>query len=365
MTKKTEGKQKHQTRKHAFADMSQEAKRLSVIVAAIVLAFVFGAVFPQLFGAGEKDGGGLFLDNVIATYRHPLTGQLQHESTEAPHVFGVMIDNHAEAQPQSGIDEAFLVIEAPVEAGISRYLAFFTEEQDVEKIGPVRSARPYYLDWNNELDAMYAHVGGSPEALDLIASGGTFDLNEYWWGGTYFWRQSSRFAPHNTYTSTQLMREYLQERMESEKAPEPIYGTWKFKGPSTSVPEAPVDVEIEFWAPYYTVQWEFDVELGRYKRSQHNKADVTTGGNRIMADNVAVVVTDVKVIDGAGRRAIETIGEGVAYVLQDGRVIEGVWKKLSVSKRLRFYTSDDEEIEMNSGVTWIEIVPDEDDVVFD
>ena len=140
----------------------------------ITLAFVFILVFvfPYLKTVQPVpvQKGSVEAVTPVFSARHPLTGSLISQDIELPQVYGVMIDNHPEARPQSGLDQAFLVIEAPVEGGISRLLAFFSAEQVLEEIGPVRSARPYFLDWNNELDALYVHVGGSDAALDYIST---------------------------------------------------------------------------------------------------------------------------------------------------------------------------------------------------
>ena len=120
---------------------------------------------------------------------------------------------------------------------------------------------------------------------------------------------------------------------------------------------------IDFWAPVYVVDWMYDEETGRYAREQFGEAHMTKSGAQIMADNIAVVITDIEIIDNVGRREIRTTGEGEGYVLQDGRVIEATWKKPSKSERLKFYDRvSGEEITMNAGVTWIEVVGDEDDI---
>ena len=272
-----------------------------------------------------------------------------------------MIDNHVDAWPQAGIDNAFLVFEAPVEAGISRMLAFFYEGQEVEKIGPVRSARPYFLDWNNELDALYAHVGGSNAALDLIASGGTFDLNQYWLD-SYFWRSHSRYAPHNVYTSVERMSQYVAARKEQGRVSEPLYETWSFKDPDIQVEPQVERIELSFYPPTYVAEWKYDETTNRYVRFQAGVAHTMEDGGEVMADNVAVVVTDVAILDGVGRRSVRTIGEGIAVVFRDGKKIEGTWKKTAQSKRLRFYDQEGSEIIFNAGVTWVEVVPDLDDL---
>lgn len=295
--------------------------------------------------------------------RHPLTGFPLEVPIATPRVYGVMIDNHEDAWPQAGLDQAFFVYEAPVEAGISRMLAFFSEEQSVEKIGPVRSARPYFLDWNNELDALYAHVGGSAAALDLIASGGTFDLNEYWFGN-YFWRSLGRYAPHNTYTSTALMGTYMAEKIAQGFIADPLYESWSFKDSDPAETTEVERVNISFYPPTYVVRWDYDAVLNRYKRYQAGSVHVMEDGSEIWSDTVAVVVTDISILDGVGRRRIETIGEGSGFVFRDGLMIEGIWKKESKSQRLRFFDEAGKEIAMNAGITWIEVVGHEQAVSF-
>jgi len=332
------------------------------LLVVLVLAVLVAAVLPKFLYRASERADEQSEDQQTTLYRHPLTGAVLYEEVQLPQVFSVMIDNHEEAWPPTGIDQAFLVIEAPVEAGISRMLAFFSEEQIVDQIGPIRSARPYYLDWAAELDAMYVHVGGSNAALDQIASGGIFDMNQYWWG-EYFWRANgNRYAPHNVFTSTESLREFYLLRDGAGVAPTRLYDVWSWKDPEPTGKDG-VGLYVDFWAPVYTVDWEYDGKTGRYLRSQFNDPHEVESGEQIMTDNVAVVVTEIEVIDNVGRREIRTTGEGEAYVLRDGIVIEATWKKPSTSERLKFYNrATGEEIVMNAGVTWIEVVGSEEDI---
>lgn len=350
--------------KHKKEELTKR-KRKELVVAigmALTLAFVFLGLLPRL----KTDGNSVGLERksnetreVIG--RHPLTGMPVYEDIGFPQVYGVMIDNHADARPQAGLDMAFLVFEAPVEAGIPRMLAFFYYGQDIEKIGPVRSARPYYLDWNNELSALYAHVGGSDAALDLIASGGTFDFNQYWNDG-FFWRAYNRYAPHNVYTSSELMGDFVKRRRAQNKVADPLYETWKFRDPDFSSQMETDRVELSFYPPEYVAAWHYNNLTHRYLRFQADLAHTMEDGTQIMADNIAVVISDVKILDSVGRRRIRTIGEGEAVVFLDGRKIEGTWKKQTQSSRLRFYDAQDAEIAFNAGVTWVEVIADRDDL---
>ncbi len=302
-------------------------------------------------------------------FRDVLTGlQIAEPVDVLPRIYAVMIDNSVDAWPQSGIDKAFLVIEAPVEAAIPRLEAFFSADAQVEKIGPVRSARPYFVDWANELDALYVHVGGSNDALAKILSTGTFDLNEFW-NGDSFWRAKDRFAPYNTYTSSELLSAAVEKLVEKDKAPEVLYGVWKFKDGTGEDKEAvgakaegTNAVSVRFNSDLYVATWTYDLETNTYLRSQGGRKTVTQDGTRVSANNVVVIVTDVSVLDAVGRRKIRTTGEGKAWVLQDGATIEATWKKPSGSERLAFYDKDGNEIVMNAGNAWIEVAESEGDV---
>jgi len=283
-------------------------------------------------------------------FRHPLTGEKTESEVTKPQVFGVMVENSADAWPLAGVEDAFLVIEAPVESSIPRTIAFFYEGQVVEKIGPVRSARPYYLDWAAEFDALYAHCGGSPAALELIKENGLWDLNEFW-NGKYYWRSPSRLAPHNVYTSTEL----LSAAASSKEVSIQDYSLWNFKD---SLPvENPTDSDLILEEGLaYETEWHYDQVSNSYVRWQGGVEVKSEDGDSILANNVAVIYTPISVLDGIGRLELETVGQGNALVLQDGKKITAVWKKESTNDRLRFYAEDGKEISWNAGKTWIEVV---------
>ena len=164
------------------------------------------------------------------------------------------------------------------------------------------------------------------------------------------------------FTSTESLRAFYLLRDGAGVAPTRLYDVWSWKDPEPTGKDG-VGLYVDFWAPVYTVDWEYDGETGRYLRFQFDDPHEVESGEQIMADNVAVVVTEIEVIDNVGRREIRTTGEGEAYVLRDGIVIEATWKKPSTSERLKFYNrATGEEITMNAGVTWIEVVGSEEDI---
>ncbi len=271
-------------------------------------------------------------------------------------VFAVMIDNMIDARPPSGLARASLVIEAPVEGGITRFEAFFASDSQVSKIGPVRSARPYYLDWAAEFNAVYAHVGGSPEALDLIASRKPLDLNEFF-AGKYFWRDSGRKAPHSTYTSTSLLAKALTDRF-AGAGPRPQTAAWKYRDGTVQVQPGEVTaVTVDYSTPAYRVVWRYDAAKNAYRRFQNEDELRDDDGAPIRASNVVVQYNKVRVLDEIGRRRIETVGQGQAVVFFDGSAVEATWKKTSLKDRTRYYAEDGSEIAFEPGTTWVEVVP--------
>ncbi|MFA5947008.1 MAG: DUF3048 domain-containing protein [Patescibacteria group bacterium] len=290
--------------------------------------------------------------------RDPLTGLvIPAPLTTLPQVFAVMIENSYEAWPLSGLDQAFFVIEAPVEGNIPRFITFFEEGAVSKKIGPVRSARPYYLDWADEFESIYAHVGGSPEALDLIHKNGTTRDFDQFFQSEYFWRDNvGRFAPHNVYTSMDLLMSSLDEIGRSTKA----YTSWLFVDGEASGKEISPVIDWESGSTY-DVTWEYDKATNLYIRYQGKQMMKTSSGANITANNVIVFASDISVVDSTGRRHIRTTGEGesLALVYQNGEQgLEARWVKHERTDRLRFIDLGGSEIAMNAGKTWMEVVPD-------
>ncbi|MFH1142215.1 MAG: DUF3048 domain-containing protein, partial [Candidatus Uhrbacteria bacterium] len=311
------------------------------ITAALLLILMRSHVLPYYF---ESDSEYIApTDGLELIERHPLTGQSIVEPVGRPEVYGVMVENMVEAWPLSGIEQAFLVIEAPVEAAIPRFLAFYYADQEVEKIGPVRSARPYYVDWSEELEAMYVHVGGSPDALSQIGQKDIFDLNEFY-RGWYFWRSTDRSAPHNVYTSTDLLAEAYEAESAWRTMGELDYGLWQFKE-NVLVDNRPENQFVslnfsKYYGDLYLAGWEYCSETNDYLRYQSGYQMYMLDGAEVRANNIAILETDIVILDEIGRRQITTVGQGDALVVQDGQLVDAVWSKSSTEERLRFYNKN-------------------------
>lgn len=295
---------------------------LALWVSVLLLAVIAGGLW--YFKKGNAP--------VAPTTKSPVIVSTYEEPRPA---FAVVIDWSPDARPVSGLNAASLVFEMPVEPPIGRLLAFFPADAVADEIGPVRSARPYFLDFVKEFDAVFAHVGGSPDALAAIARSQIKDLNEYSFG-RYFWRSAKKAKPHNVYTSIELLKEASGRFSVTTSTS----ATWLYK----NAPTTEAKIHDVFLVDTPRGQWSYATETNDYYRE---------GAREVRAKNIAVMMTDVSTIDGVGRQAVRTLGTGDAKVYLDGTLIDATWKKPSAAERLRFFRKDGGEIEWNPGLIWI------------
>lgn len=285
----------------------------------------------------------------------PLTGVLvEYEEDLKQRPIAVMIDNEINARPQSGLNDAEIVFEMPVEGNITRYMAIFHHNQ-TDKIGPVRSARPYFIDKALELNAVYVHCGGSPQALKDLATLKVNTLNDLK-GSPCFWRSKDRKMPHNLYTSTRLMREVIvSNKFNNKTAPEYFKFSDEFlslDGKSTS--------EISFkYSKNYIVGYEYDEKSKLYYRKINGtRLKDKESGEDISTTNIIVEKTTARVLDDAGRLDVENIGKNRGYYLTGGKLVEIEWSKSGRSEKTIYKDLKGNEIVMNKGITWVQVVTD-------
>ena len=264
----------------------------------------------------------------------------------------VMIDNDPNARPQTGLARAQIVYEALAEGAITRFMAIFASATSTpDEIGPVRSARPYFVDWAQGYNALYAHVGGSPEALAELTTIAMHNINEFY-QGKYFWRAKDRLPPHNVLGSAGELYAYL----ENLNAYSSNYRSWQYKDEAPAEERGGQNIEINYNNPLFAVAWQYDKEQNQYRRfmadSPHNDAD----GTPITTKNIILLKVSSQVVDAQLRRHMQNIGDGKAWYCLDGTCDEGTWKKPSLTEREVIYNAQNEEVKFNTGTTWIEVV---------
>lgn len=331
----------------------------------ITLLVVFVVGFVVMIGYFVFGGGSL--DQNIETNTKVTEGQearildgvLVAKGKTNPHPVAIMIENLSTVRPQSGLDKAGIVYEALAEGGITRFLAIYANHVPIEEIGPVRSARDYYLDWVSEYNPLYAHAGGSPDALRLLPEfDNIINLDQIAGDHAYFWRDTSRATAreHTLFTSSELLNYALRDY---DAPKEGSYEPWLFKEEKKASKRVNKEkkITIDYSTFSYKVEYRYDFENNQYLRINGDEphTDHVTG-NQLHAKNVIVQYVKTRLADSI-RLAMDTVGEGGALLFQDGEMINATWEKKTQSGRTRFYNTNGQEIQLNPGPTWIQIVP--------
>lgn len=319
----------------------------------------------------------------------PLNGQLHTKEAKDKWItripLAVMIENHTEARPQSGLSSADIVYESIAEGGITRFMGIFLCNFSDVQVGPVRSARTYFLDWLSEYNALYAHVGGAntdgpANALGQIIRYKIKDLNQFGIGFPTFWRDYQRLGhpvatEHTMYSTTEKLWTIGTKRglMDSGDITSwnANFVSWKFKddfaaGKSSSSknPPSAEKIEVSFWQNYgdYSVVWEYDKTCDCYLRKNGGVSHLDLNNKRqLAAKNVVVQFERESHANDGYENNVHllygTLGSGKALIFQDGKVIEGKWVKNSRLARSKYLDKNGNEITFNKGVIWIQNVP--------
>lgn len=342
--------------KHRIATHRKTSIGIAVIVVALLIAG--GVVLYFLLQPKAKNVANNSIvktDNTPAKpkYYSPLTGiEVADEAATKQEVTGIMIENSQWARPQSGLNSAGVIFEAIAEGGITRFAALYQESKP-DLIGPVRSVRPYYVDWMAAFDPTIVHIGGSVNALNEVRNGSYKDADQFF-NAQYFWRADDREAPHNVYTSFEKLNQLNQDKGYTES---------KFTGfprKSDAPPTAPNATSIDIDVSYalFNVHYDYDKGCNCYERyiAGQKQLDRETGQN---AKPKVVVVMKVPVelgMEDGMREQMNTLGSGTAYIFQDGTVTEGTWNKKDKKDQIIFKDSKGQEIKLNRGQTWITVI---------
>lgn len=293
-------------------------------------------------------------ETVTIANHYPLTGIATKEDIGGRAV-AVMINNHPEARPQSGLDQADIVYELLAEGNVTRFLAIFQSEKP-ERIGPVRSAREYYIKLAKAYDSLYIAHGYSIDAKELLDSGYIDHLNGMQYDGTLFKRSSDRVPPHNSYISYEKIIEGAnKEGYSMEKPPEPL--TFLSKDEVEKLEGQPANkVTVAYYNnATFTATYEYDQTIGKYKRSSLGAETVNfDNGNPVLLDNILIIETPHQTYDNVGRRKIDLTSGGKAYLLQKGIIRDVEWK----SDNGRIVPAvNGSVIGLVPGKTWINVIP--------
>lgn len=271
----------------------------------------------------------------------------------------VMLDNHKEAWPQAGLQEAYLVYEIIVEGGETRLMALF-KGANLEKIGPVRSARHYFLDYVMEHDAIYAHFGESPQASSDIKKYSIHDINGISEDGTTFWRAKDKASPHNAVTSTKKLLESAKNKKYKTISREKSVFNYTTDEKDLENGQSAVSVTIPH-SQLHTVKYEYDEENKVYERQARGKEQVDWDTKKtITTKNILITFCDNYTLDDVedkGRQGLKNIGTFDGYYITNGKAIKIKCTKSARDEKTIYKDLAGNEIEVNDGNTFVNICP--------
>jgi len=345
---------------------------------------------PQL--TVGTNGQMAFDNNLPKTEACPLNGVLyskqQRDWWQKHRPLGVMIENNSDARPQSGLSGADVVYEAVAEGGITRFLTMFYC-QDAGEVGPVRSARTYFIDFASEYGnyPLYAHVGGANQAgpadalsqLDTYNWGSYNDMNQFSIGFPTFWRDYDRLGhtaatEHTMYSTVQKLWDYAAKNRDltnvdkNGKSWDTSFVPYEFTDDAL-VSSRPVSqsIHLEFWqsaGSSYLVDWTYNPKTNLYKRANGGVAHIDRNNNKqLTAKNIVVLsMVELNANDGYENNVhllYKDKGTGKATVFKDGKQIKGTWQKDTRTGRTIIKDASGNQIKFDRGLIWFEILPTE------
>lgn len=334
-----------------------------IFIAVLFLLIAAGLVWTAVkWGRNNSGKGGLFespanSEKAASQDLYPsLNGTKVEKTLAEARPLAVVVENHPDARPQSGLSKADVVYETLAEGGITRFLAVY-QTQKAENIGPIRSARTYFAEIANELGAVFAHVGGNSDALENLKTNyypRLLNIDEFF-NGNYFHRIKPRLAPHNAYSSAEKLESYASGlKLYTKKD----YSDWLFAD-SFAGTQSAEKIGIDFSQAEYKVGYEYDATKKAYKRLLAGKPHLDAEGQvEIYVKNI--IVQSVKTwpvkTDTLFSIGMDLTGGGQTFVFSDGKMVSGSWRKAS-GDRTRYYDGQNKEIELLRGATWVELVP--------
>lgn len=341
-----------------------------LVVILIILIIGFGALLALKFMQDIETNDGIMENEITNEVKEPEVVEVKEpetfKGTDRP--IALMIDNHKGAMPQGGLNDAYLVYEIIVEGGETRLMALF-KGVDLEKIGPVRSARHYFLDYALENDAIYVHFGWSPQAQSDITKLGVDNINGIYESSTSFWRTSDKYAPHNVATSIEKILQIANRK--EYRTTSTIDSVLNYVAEDVDLKESEIEANTVTipYSYYNTVRYEYDETLGKYIRYSRDTKQVDwSTGETVTVENIIITKCENWTLndgENKGRQTLDNVKTLEGYYITNGKAIEITCEKSSRSAQTVYKDLNGNEIEVSDGNTFIQICPINSEITFE
>lgn len=289
----------------------------------------------------------------VELFRSPFTGVMtEEEQTRRPVL--ATINNHPLARPQSGISDADMIYELAAEGNVTRLLAIFQSELPAE-IGPIRSARDYFVHIAKGLDAFYVAHGYSPDAKQLLQNRAVDNVNGMQYDGTLFWRSKDRRAPHNSYISGENVIAAAEKTNSPMEMSVPPTFSFHESIEDAKMGDSVSSVVVRYGSdPNFASTYVYDTETGLYDRTVNGKLTIDKANEKqLELSNILVFETAHRTIDSVGRQAVDIDSGGKGMLFQAGIAKEIEWEN---SGGILTPLENGVPAKLVPGKTWIHIV---------
>lgn len=277
-----------------------------------------------------------------------------------------MIDNNIGDAKHAGLQDSYLNYEIIVEGGLTRIMALY-RDKDVSLIGPIRSARHYFLDYVIENDAIYSHFGWSPQAEKDMKALGVKNINGITDSEPYR-RDEKAISPHNVFTNISYMNSYISKKEYNMKST-----NWKLLNISlqeinlgTESSSNTVNKITMSYSEKETRTYVYDQANMYYLRSQNGIPHQDRKTNeQLHYKNIIIMKVKNRTIDSEGRQTLENIGTGEGYYITNGYCKKINWSKQTRIAKTNYTYEDGRTLIINDGNTFIQIVPENSKIIIE
>lgn len=305
---------------------------------------------------------------------NPLTGLRIQSLPER--VVQVSIDN-VESIPQSGLSKADIIYEFPAEGGLTRLQAIFYGEQP-DVVGPIRSARPYFIDLAREYNSVFTHHGGSPAAFDYLKEGYVDHISPNT-NSRIFYREPSRNAPHDSMLHFSDLWGVIRDRgidvpKETRSFTFVPEDYWEKlaeeaeKGEDNDTGEAPAPLAVAAVTvdnPYTFVEYKYIAESHVYERYVDGDLYIDAENDAaITPANILIQFVKSDILDKKGRREIDMTAGGEAWLFTRGTLFKGTWSRASLNDITVFTDEEGNEFVLTRGKTFVHVIDQNSDVTY-
>lgn len=293
-------------------------------------------------------------DNVI---RNPLTGEAGYSKKLLKNrpVF-VVVENHPDARPQWGLTSSDIVWEMVAEGGITRMLLMYADASRIpEKVGPIRSARHYFVDLAEGFDGIFVHFGYSPMARTQIENHKVNNINGL--VDNYFYRDSSRnvASEHTSYTTGEAIKNAIANKEYRTEIKDDYKSPFKFNN-KTKTLSAPLSKITVAYSSSYTYTFHWSETINAFKCTLNGEAFCDSEGVQQTFDNIIICYTDITSMNDSKGRVDFDFSEGEGVYASNGSYTDITWKKGESDDMLKFYNKVGDELSLNVGRTYIAIM---------